>query len=89
LVLIFLGCSVRNHGTVLYLEDQRRNEFLPVLVHPLPGSKNFEDEDEDEDESKKAFISGKTGNEGIQRVPPKTDRRAGSILLFAEKLRGC
>ena len=29
--------------------------------------------------------SGKTGNEGIQRVPLKTYRRAGSILLFAEK----
>jgi hypothetical protein len=82
----------------LDLEDQRGNEFILVLILVLvldspPARECFEDEDEDENEgeakNKKAFISGKTGNEGIQRVPPKTDRRAGSILLFAEKLRGC
>ena len=29
--------------------------------------------------------SGKSGNEGIRRVPPKTVWRTGLILLFAEK----
>jgi hypothetical protein len=36
--------------------------------------------------NKNAFTSGKTGNEGIQRILTKTVRRAGLILLFAEKL---
>jgi hypothetical protein len=35
---------------------------------------------------KKPSSSGKTGNEGIQRIPLKTVQRAGLILLFAEKL---
>ncbi len=35
---------------------------------------------------KKPPDSGKTGNEGIQRIPPETVRQAGLILLFAEKL---
>ena len=35
--------------------------------------------------NKKAFISSKTGNEGIQRILSKTVRQAGLILLFAEK----
>ncbi len=35
--------------------------------------------------TKKPPDSGKTGNEGIQRVLLKTDQQAGSILLFAEK----
>jgi hypothetical protein len=36
-------------------------------------------------EIKKPPDSGKTGNEGIQRVLPKKVWQAGSILLFAEK----
>lgn len=30
-------------------------------------------------------MSGKSGNEGILRIPEKTVLRAGPILLFAEK----
>jgi hypothetical protein len=37
-------------------------------------------------EMKKPPDSGKTGNEGILRIPAKTVRRAGLIFLFAEKL---
>ena len=36
-------------------------------------------------ENNKAFSPGKAENEGIQRIPSKTDRRAGLILLLAEK----
>ena len=41
-----------------------------------------EDEDEDEDEKQKRLHPGKTENEGIQRILPKTVRQAGLILLF-------
>jgi hypothetical protein len=34
----------------------------------------------------KTFRLRKTGNEGIQRIPAKTVRRAGLILLLTEKL---
>ena len=34
----------------------------------------------------KTFKLRKTGNEGIQRILPKTDRQAGLILLLTEKL---
>jgi hypothetical protein len=38
--------------------------------------------------TKKPSDSGKTGNEGIQRIPPAQAGRAGLILLYAEKLAG-
>jgi hypothetical protein len=44
------------------------------------------DQGEIEGRNKKAFNSGKTGNEGILRIPMKTVHQAGLILLFAEKL---
>jgi len=54
----------------------------------LINAKSIEDEDEDENEAEKQkrLHSRKTGNEGIQRTLQKTDRQAGLILLFAEKL---
>jgi len=73
-------------GRFFHWEDQRRNELLLVLVLVFVLVRKISrTRTRTRTKSKKAFISGKTGNEGIQRVPPKTDRRAGSILLFAEK----
>src|SRR5258708_11075394 len=38
--------------------------------------------------AKKPSDSGKTGHEGIRRIPPAHAGRAGLILLFAEKRPG-
>jgi hypothetical protein len=56
------------------LRDQCGNEVVPIS--------GFEAENEN------AFISSKTGNEGIQRFLIKTVHQAGPILLFAEKCFG-
>jgi hypothetical protein len=66
---------------------QTRSRSRPRPRPRIPLAEANEDEDEDEnDGNKNAFISHKTENEGIQRTLPKTDRQAGLILLFAEKL---
>jgi hypothetical protein len=61
----------------LLLRDQRGDAFALVLVLVLlleSVRERIEDEDENEDESenKNAFISRKTENEGIRRIPSRT-----------------
>jgi hypothetical protein len=89
--LIFhFGSANKMHGTVL-VERPARSRTHP-RSRPRPRPRNSlgrsEDEDEDEDEKQKCLPAPQNGNEGIQRILTKTDRRAGLILLFAEKLAG-
>jgi len=61
---------------------------MELIFQFCPANKNAErflrlrDQSGIEAENKKALDSGNTGNEGIQRIPPKTVQRAGLILLI-------
>jgi hypothetical protein len=52
------------------------------MIFHANGFLRLRDQREIEGQNKKASNSGKTGNEGILRIPMKTVHRAGLILLF-------
>jgi len=52
------------------------------MIFLTNGFLRLRDQREIEGQNKKAFNSGKTGNEGILRIPMKIVHRAGLILLF-------
>jgi hypothetical protein len=52
------------------------------MIFPANGFLRLRDQREIEGQNKKASNSGKTGNEGILRIPMKIVHRAGLILLF-------
>jgi hypothetical protein len=52
------------------------------MIFHANGFLRLRDQREIEGQNKKASNSGKTGNEGILRIPMKRVHRAGLILLF-------